>query len=86
MDSGPVTNVFIAKVRKNCAIGSFENAAIHVINGRDIQECAIPDQDAENYATLGKVRSLSESKCKHLEQMSKDFIPAYRQLPFINIP
>ena len=37
----PVTNVVIAKVRKNCAIGSYKNATIHGINGRDIQECVI---------------------------------------------
>lgn len=81
----PVTNMVIAKVRKNCAMGTFENATIHVINGRDIQECAIPNQASENYASLGKVRSLSDSKRKHLEQMSKDFIPSDHHLPFINI-
>ena len=66
-------------------MGTFENATIHVLNGRNIEECVIPDQASENYACLGKVRSLSESKRKHLEQMSKDFIPSKRQLPFINI-
>ena len=58
----PVTNSVIAKVRKNCAMGSFENATIHVVNGRNKEECAIPDQETNNYTTLGKVRSLSESK------------------------
>lgn len=68
-------------------MGTFENATIHVINGRDIQDCAIPNQASENYmVNLGKVRSLSDSKRKHLEQMSKDFIPSDRHLPFINIP
>ena len=81
----PVTNAVIAKVRKNCSTGTFENAAIHVVNGRDSQEYAIPNQASENYISLGKVRCLSDSKRKHLEQMSKDFIPTDRHLPFINV-
>ena len=81
----PVTNAVIAKVRKNCSMGTFENATIHVINGRDIEECVIPDQASEKYSCLGKVRSLSDSKRKHLEQMSKEFIRSDRHLPFINI-
>ncbi len=81
----PVTDTVLAKVRKNCAEGNFENATIHVINGRDIEECVIPNQANDNYSSLGKLRPLSESKRKHLGQMSKDFIPADRHLPFINI-
>ena len=78
----PVTNAVIVKVRKNCAMGMFENAAIHVMNSRDVQESDIP---SENYVSLGKLRTRSDSKQKHLEQMSKDFIPSDRHLPFINI-
>ena len=66
-------------------MGYFENATIHVVNGRNKEECAIPDQETNNYATLGKVRSLSESKRKHLEQMLKDIIPTDRHIPFINV-
>ncbi len=39
-----------------------------------------PNQDSGNYTALGKVRSLSESKRKHLQQMYKDFIPTDRHL------
>lgn len=44
----PLTNSVLAKVRKNCAMGSFENATIRVINGRDIEEYVIPDQANDN--------------------------------------
>ena len=60
-------------------MGTFENATIHVLNGRDVQECVIP---SENYVSLGKLRTRSDSKQKHLEQMSKDFISSDRHLPF----
>ena len=81
----PVTNSVLAKVRKICSVGTFENASIHVAKDRDINECVIPDKGTECYAKLGKIRSLNDSKRKHLEQMSKDFIPQNRHLPFINI-
>ena len=68
----PVTNTVLAKVRKICAVGDFESAAIRVVNGRDIEECVIPNQADDNYASLGKLRPLSESKRKHLAQMAKD--------------
>ncbi len=81
----PITKEVVAKVRKNCATGSFDNATIRVNSGRDVHENVIPDQRIKNYVALGKTRSLSQSKVKHLEQMSKDFIPSNRHLPFINI-
>ena len=68
----PVTNALIAKTRKFCHIGMFENAGIHVHRGKDIHECAIPHQESENYTSLGKLRPLSEFKHKHLEQMYRD--------------
>ena len=67
-------------MRKICAVGDFESAPIRVVNGRDIEECVIPNQADDNYASLGKLRPLSESKRKHLAQMSKDFIPADRRI------
>ena len=81
----PVTNSVVAKVRKNCATGSFENSTIHVNSHHDIMEYAIPDPASDNYSVLGKTRNLSASKLKHLEQMSKEFIPTGRHLTFITI-
>ena len=63
-------------------MGPFENATIHVLYGQDVQECVIT---SENYVSPGKLRTLSDSKQIHLEQMSKDFIPSDRHLPFVNI-
>ena len=48
----PVTNALIAKNRKFCHTGMFENAGIHVHRGKDIHECAIPDQESEDYTSL----------------------------------
>ena len=75
------TNVLVVKARSLCYTGMFENAPIHVHEGKDVDECAIADQD---YASRGKLRPLSESKRKHLEQMYRDFIPSDRHLNFLN--
>ena len=72
--------MIVVKARRLCYTGMFENAPIHVHEGKDVDECTIPDQEAENYASVGKLRPLSESKHKHLEQMYRDFIPSYRHL------
>ena len=81
----PVTQKVVAKVRSKCYEGRFSDATINVIRGRDMHENVIPDQVDGSYAALGKVRELTESKRKHLEQMYRDFIPANRRLPFITI-
>ena len=70
-----VTNKVVAKVQKFCYVGPFQDAIIHVLSGRDATESVIPDSESKSYKSLGKLRSLSESKHKHPEQMSKDFIP-----------
>ena len=44
-----VITAVIAKVRKNCGTGTFDNATIHVISG---QQYAIPNQASENYTNL----------------------------------
>ena len=81
----PVTQKVVAKVRSKCFEGRFDNATINVVRGRDMHEIVIPDPVNESYAGLGKVRQLTESKRKHLEQMYRDFIPANRRLPFLTI-
>ena len=59
---------------------------MHIASGRDISEDVIPDPDRENYLALHKIKSLSDSKMKHLQQMYKDFVPRDRCLPFITLP
>ena len=81
----PVTTKLVAKVGSKCFEGRFSTAAIIVVHGRDIQENVIPDTVNGSYASLGKVRELTESKRKHIHQMYRDFIPAERHLPFITI-
>ena len=70
-----VTDKVVAKVHDNCSEGAFQNAMIHVICGRDIEE-DIPDPGKENYTVLGKMRELTETKYKYLQQIYKDFIPS----------
>ena len=79
-----VVDRVVAKVRKFCYGGTFEDAKIHVNSGRDTSECAIPDQESYNYKCLGKMRSLSDSKSKHLQQMYKEFISRDRWPPFLS--
>ena len=54
-----------------------------MLSGRDATESVIPDSEIKSYKSLEELRSLSESKRKHLEQMCKDFIPNDRWLPFL---
>ena len=81
----PATDKVIAKVRKNCYAGTFENASIHVVAGQNGTENAIPNQEFANYSILGKLKPLSDSKHKNLDQMYKDFILADLRLPFLNL-
>ena len=81
-----IDNTVIAKVRKTCFSGRYENTTMHIASGRDVSENIIPDPDSNSYHALQKVKVLSETKCKHLQQMYKDFVPRDRCLPFITLP
>ncbi len=81
----PADNAVAAKVRKNCFSGTFDNTTMHVDNGRNISENCIPSSASDCYAALHKVKSLSDTKLKHLQQMYRDFVPTDRCLPFITI-
>ena len=81
-----VNNTVVAKVRQTCFSGRFENTTMHVASKRDVTENIIPDTAGRSYAALGKNRSLTDTKLKHLHQMYRDFIPRDRCLPFITIP
>ena len=80
-----VHNTVVAKDRKTCSSGTFEKTTMHITSGRDVSENVIPDPVSQSYAALGKFKSLSESKQKHLRQMYKDFVPRDRRLSFIEI-
>ena len=56
-----------------------------MLHGRSLKENCIPDEDSGTYASLRKVRELTEKKYKHLQQMYKDFIPEHRCMPSIKI-
>ncbi len=81
----PADDAVVAKVRKNCFSGTFDNTTMHVANGRNISENCIPSSASDCYAALHKVKSLSDTKLKHLQQMYRDFVPTDRCLPFITI-
>lgn len=79
-------NTVVAKVRKTCFSGPYEETTMHIASGRDVSEDIIPDPDRESYQALHKIKALSETKIKHLQQMYKDFIPRDCCLPFITLP
>ena len=78
------TNKIVAKVRDDCSGGAFQDTSLHVRHGRDIGEDVIlgPDQ---SYTALSKVRDITDTKRKHLQQMYKDFIPSDRRLTMITL-
>lgn len=80
-----IDNTVVAKVRKTCFSGQYENTTMHIATGH-VSENIIPDPDNESYRALQKVKVLSETKRKHLQQMYKDFVPRNCCLPFIILP
>jgi len=63
----PVTDRVLAKVWNSCYTGAFQNAPIHVVTGRDVTDCAIPNQESANYKILGKLKTLS--KCTRFRKL-----------------
>ena len=82
--TNPVTSVVLAKVRKFCYAGSFQQSPSHVLRGRDVKESVIPDLETNNYCVLELTKTLTETKLKHLKQMYRDFIPSNRHLMFLD--
>ena len=72
--TNPVTSVVLAKVRKLCYTGPFEQSPSHVLRGRDVKVSVIPDLEMNNYCALGLTKPLTETKLKQLKQIYKDFI------------
>ena len=79
-----MTSVVLAKVRKLCYAGPFEQSPSHVLRGRDVKESVIPDLESNNYCVLGLTRTLTETKLKHLKQMYRDFISSNRHPTFLD--
>lgn len=80
----PVTSGVVVRVRELCYTGTFRLSTSHLLRGVDEHYNAFPDLQTQNYVTLAKTRALTESKMKHLHQMSRDFIPSERWLPFLS--
>lgn len=81
----PITSKVVARTRRLCHTGLFQNSSGHVLRGRDTNDVAIPVSGDCSYATLGMTRPLTDSKTKHLEQMHRDFIDPDRRLSFLSI-
>ena len=79
----PVTLNVVAKVRRLCYTGPYENSTSHVLRGVDQCFNAIPDLGTRNYIALSKTRNLTESKIKHLKQMYTDYIAEDRRPGFL---
>ena len=62
-----VTGMVTAKTRTLCYVGSFQDATMHILRGRDAENI-IPDV-SQSYSSLNKTRTLSSSKMEHLKQM-----------------
>ena len=75
------TGMVTAKTRTLCYVGSFQDATMHILRGRDAENI-IPDE-SQSYSSLNKTRTLSTTKMEHLRQMYRDFIPVERHLPLI---
>lgn len=80
-----VSNTVVAKVRKTCFSGSFESTTMHIAKNRGVNENVIPSTASKSYAALQKIKDLTDSKLKHLQQMYRDFVPSDRCLPFITL-
>ena len=81
----PVTLNVVAKVRRLCYTGSYENSTSHVLRTIDPHSNAIPDVSTQSYTALNKTRNLTDSKIKHLKQMYVDYIAEDRR-PEIFVP
>ena len=66
--------IVVAKVRKTCFSGRYENTTMHIATGRQVTENIIPNPDNESYHALQKIKVLSETKRKHLQQMYNDLL------------
>ena len=55
-----VTGMVTAKTRTLCYVGSFQDATMHILRGRDAENI-IPDV-SQSYSSLNKTRTLSSSK------------------------
>lgn len=75
----PVTSTVVARMRRLCNTGLFQQSTGHVLTSRSPSDIAIPAVNC-CYLTLGKTRALTDSKTKHLQQMYRDFIPPDRHL------
>ena len=77
------TGKMVCKTRPLCYEGSFTNATMHIMSGRQVEEDIIPD-GTQTYLSKRKLRKISDMKLQHLRQMSRLFIPSDRHFPFLS--
>ena len=78
-----VTSKVVARSRKLCYAGRFQNSYGHVLGRKDPSEVIIPDPATCSYTALTMTRPLTDSKIKHLEQQYRDFIQPDRYPTFL---
>ena len=71
-----------AKTRTLCYVGSFQDATMHILRGRDAENI-IPDV-SQSYSSLNKTRTLSSYKMEHLKQMYQSKLHSSWASPNIN--
>ena len=81
-----ITSTVLAKVRKLCYAGPFQQSPSHVLRGRNLEESVIPNLATNNYCVLRLTKPLTETKFRHLKQMYKDFIPSDKHPNFLDLP
>ena len=57
---------------------------MHISSGRDVSKNIIPDPDSKSYHALQKVKVLSETKHKHLQQINVQGLCAKRSLSAVD--
>ena len=80
-----IDNTVVAKVRKTCFSGRYKKYHNVHCQWMWCQRKYHP-WSSESYHALQRVKVLSETKCKHLQQTYKDFVPRDQCMPFITLP
>ena len=80
-----VSGQVVSKTCPYCYTGSFSNATMHVLGGKNPEDDVIPG-DEQTYHHLNKAKSISGSKMSNLVQMYRQFIARKRWHPIIGSP
>lgn len=78
-------NKIVMKVREKCYSGTLRDTPTKVKKDFNATDSCIP-KVTDSYSARGNLRSLSENKMGHLQQMYANFIPQERWPDFIHSP